>query len=143
MKPIPLISDHLAEEGLRMEVEVMPSVDFMKQRGWSARTAPAVRTQALIDTGAKLCAIDRSVINALGVIPYQTAPVKTPFHTVESEVYQLIFKLPGRKEYFPVTAVVADFSTDQCKALIGRDFLRYCNLVYDGAREKGYLLVMK
>ena len=143
MKPITLISDRLADEGLRMEVEVMPSADFMKQKGWDARTAPSVRTQALIDTGARLCAIDRSVIDALGVVPYQTSQVKTPFHTVESEVYQLIFKLPGRKEHFPVTAVVADFSSDTCKALIGRDFLRYCNLVYNGAQETGYMLVMK
>lgn len=143
MKPIELISDNLSEEGLRMDVEIMPSADFMKQKGWNARTAPVFRTQALFDTGAKLCAVDQSVIEALGVQPYRTCPVKTPYQTVQSEVYQLIFKLPGRKEYFPVTAVVADLSADGYKALIGRDFLRYCTLVYDGANEKGYLLVQK
>lgn len=143
MKPIELISDNLSEEGLRMEVEIMPSADFMKQKGWNMRTVPVFRTQALFDTGAKLCAVDRSIIKALGVTPYQTCPVKTPYHTVESEVYQLIFKIPGRNGYFPVTAVIADLSADEYKAFIGRDFLRYCTLVYDGANEKGYLLVQK
>lgn len=143
MKPIELISDNLSEEGLRMEVGIMPSADFMKQKGWNMRTVPVFRTQALFDTGAKLCAVDQSVIEALGVQPYQTCAVKTPYQTLQSEVYQLIFKLPGKKEYFPVMAVIADLSEDEYKAFIGRDFLRYCTLVYDGANEKGYLLVQK
>lgn len=143
MKPIELISENLLEEGLRMEVDILPSLDFVRRQGMSARTIPKVRTLALFDTGAKLCVVDNNIIEALGVEAYQTSPVKTPFGIVQAEIYQLIFQIPGKKEYFPVLAVKADLSADECKAVIGRDFLSYCNLVYDGVQEKGYLLVMK
>ena len=31
---IDLITDHLGEEGMRMEVDVMPPVEFLKANGW-------------------------------------------------------------------------------------------------------------
>lgn len=140
---IDLITDHLGEEGMRMEVDVMPPVEFLKANGFTKDRIPMVRVQALIDTGAKVCAIDRSIVDALGVKPYKSTPVKTPLFTMLSEVYQLIYKIPGEKEYFPVIAVAADLTADGCKALIGRDFLQYCRLTYDGANKKGTLEILK
>lgn len=140
---INLISDRIAEEGLRMEVDVMPPIEFLKAKGFTKDRIPMVRVEALIDTGAKICAIDRSIVDELGVSPYKSTPVKTPLFTVLSEVYQLIYKIPGKKEYFPVVAVAADLTADGCKALIGRDFLQYCRLTYDGANETGMLEILK
>lgn len=140
---IPLKSDDLIEEGLTMEVDIMPSIDFIQAKGFSKSSIPTVRVTALFDTGAKTCAVDKSIIEALGVTSYRSSSVKTPFHTVEREVYQLIFKIPGKREYFPVTAVVADFSQDRCKAIIGRDFLQYGLFVYDGAHQTGFLNVTR
>ena len=48
-------------------------------------------------------------------MPCVTREVKTPFHTVESNSYQLIFKIPNEKEYFPVTAVAVDLSYENHK----------------------------
>ncbi len=76
-------------------------------------------------------------------MPCVTREVKTPFHTVESNSYQLIFKIPNEKEYFPVTAVAVDLSYENHKAIIGRDFLQYCTLVYSGTDKSGYLLIKK
>lgn len=140
MIKIELKGDSMIEEGLLMEVEVMPSIDVIQRKKMNKSAIPIVRTKALIDTGAKTCAIDRTIIQKLGVKPHMVSSVKTPFHTViDSEVYQLIFKIPREREYFPITAVIADFSEDTCKALIGRDFLQYCTLVYDGKNKKGTL----
>lgn len=141
MTQIEFKSPDLVEEGLLMEVEIMPSLAFIKENGFIKSEIPIVRTMALFDTGAKTCAVDRSIIDALQVTSYKISPVKTPFHTIDSEVYLLIFKIPEKKEYFPVTAVVADFSQDTCKAIIGRDFLQYCTLVYDGANQTGHLII--
>nr|DAO20662.1 MAG TPA: DNA damage inducible protein-like protein [Caudoviricetes sp.] len=140
---IKLISDRLAEEGLRMEIDIMPPMEFLHKHGFHKGNIPMVRVTALIDTGAKTCAIDRSVVAELGVIPYKSTAVKTPLFTMETEVYQLIYKIPGKDEYFPVVAVAADLSADDCKALIGRDFLQYCRLTYDGANESGTLEILK
>lgn len=140
---INLLSDHMAEEGLRMDIDVMPPIEFLREKGFTKKQIPMVRVRALIDTGSKTCAIDRSVVKALGVMPYKSTPVKTPLFTLMSEVYQLIYKIPGKDEYFPVIAVAADLSADDCKALIGRDFLQYCRLTYDGADESGTLEILK
>lgn len=143
MTHIKLKSDNLMEEGLLMEVDIMPSLEFIKKKGFAKSEIPTFRTMALFDTGAKLCAVDKSIIDVLQVAAYKTCPVKTPFHTVQKEVYQLIFKIPGKKEFFPVTAILADLSEDNYKAIIGRDFLQYCLLVYDGSNEAGYLNVIR
>lgn len=143
MTQIELKNPDLVEEGLLMEVEIMPSLAFIKKKGFIKSDIPTIRTMALFDTGAKTCAVDKSIIDALQVIPYKVSPVKTPFHTIDSEVYLLTFKIPEKKEYFPVTAVIADFSQDTCKAIIGRDFLQYCTLIYDGANQTGRLIIMK
>lgn len=140
---IELISDHMAEEGLHMYVDIMPPLEFLREKGFTKKEIPMVRVRALIDTGSKTCAIDRSIVTALGVPPYKSTPVKTPLFTLMSEVYQLIYKIPGKDEYFPVIAVAADLSADDCKALIGRDFLQYCRLTYDGADESGTLEILK
>ena len=141
MTEIALHSDDLPEHGLLMEVEVIPSIAFIQANGYAREEIPTVRVRALFDTGAKLCAVDRSVIEALQVEPYKVATIQTPFHKQDSEVYLLTFRIPGEREYFPVTAVVADLSDDVCKAIIGRDFLQYCTLVYDGPTESGRLIV--
>lgn len=140
---IPLQSDDLMEEGLCMEIEIMPSFEYLKEKGIKKQQIPVFKTTALFDTGAKTCAVDKSIIEALGIPSYQSCSVKTPFHTVEREVYQLIFKIPGKKEYFPVVAVIADFSADRCKAIIGRNFLQYGLFVYDGANQMGFLNVTR
>lgn len=143
MTQIELKSSDLQEEGLLMEVEIMPSLAFIKEKGFTKSNIPIVRTTALFDTGAKTCAVDKSIIDALQATSYKVTPVKTPFHTIDSEVYLLIFKIPGKEEYFPVTAVIADFSQDTCKAIIGRDFLQYCTLVYNGTNQTGHLIILK
>lgn len=140
MTQIELKSSDLLEEGLLMEVEIMPSLAFIKEKGFTKSSIPIVRAMALFDTGAKTCAVDRSIIDALQVTSYKVTPVKTPFHTIDTEVYLLIFKIPGKKKCFPVTAVIADFSQDTCKAIIGRDFLEHCTLVYNGTNQTGHLI---
>ncbi len=143
MNIIHLPQEHLAEEGLNMEIEIMPSIDFIQSNHKNKGGIPIVKTSALFDTGSKLCAVDQSIIDDLGVTSRQIVPVKTPFHIVHRAVYQLIYKIPGEKEYFPVTAVVVNLSKDSYKAIIGRDFLQYCTLVYDGATNKSQLHIIK
>lgn len=143
MKPIQLSTPNIIDDGLQMEIEIMPSFELIKQKGYTKTEIPVVRTMALFDTGAKTCAVDKSIIESLKVTSHMVSKVKTPFHIIESPVYQLIYKIPEKEEYFPITAVVVDLSDDNHKAIIGRDFLQYCNLVYDGINKTGYLFIIK
>ena len=129
----------MIEDGIMLDVEIMPSINIIKQKGYARDEIPFVKAKAIIDTGAKCSVIDKELLSRLPQQPCISTQVATPFHTVNAEMHNLIFKLPGQNEYFPVQAIVADFSQYSHKALIGRDFLQYCTLVYEGTMNKAHL----
>ena len=131
----------MIEDGIMLDVEIMPSINIIKQKGYARDEIPFVKAKAIIDTGAKCSVIDKELLSRLPQQPCISTQVATPFHTVNAEVHNLIFKLPDQNEYFPVQAIVADFSQYSHKALIGRDFLQYCTLIYEGATNKAHLLI--
>lgn len=133
----------MIEDGIMLDVEIMPSINIIKQQGYSRQEIPTIRAKAIIDTGAKCSVVDKELLSQLPQQPCIATQVATPFHTVNAEVHNLIFKLPGENEYFPVQAIAADFSQYRHKALIGRDFLQYCTLVYNGAEKRAHLLIEK
>lgn len=101
--------------------------------------------QGLVDTGASTTAIDPSIIQNLGLQPTGSMPILTPStgptpHQANTFDVSLIF--PVANMTFTIGAIQvfeSALSVQGIQALIGRDVLSYCLLVYDG-RAKTFSL---
>jgi predicted aspartyl protease len=102
----------------------------------------AVQIQALVDTGASGTCIDPSVLNQLGLTPTGKTLVNTPTtgtqpasadtYDVSLTIYAVENQPPLIQHTIPVIA--SELLAGQgIHALIGRDILRGCLLMYDGA----------
>ncbi|ABW00953.1 aspartyl protease family protein [Caldivirga maquilingensis] len=133
-------ADALRMNGPVITIDVEPASviwSFAQSRGIilnGAKTVPA-----LIDTGALITAIDRSVLNQLGYPPYGTINLATAGGTVAVPIYLvklvLFSNVPDPRARIildNMTIASVDLSTQQYKALIGRDILRNVILIYDG-----------
>jgi hypothetical protein len=119
-------------------------VNISSQRVAALRAAgqaiPAsIRIRGLIDTGASCTAIDESAINSLGLVPTGSILVHTPSTgTTPQNCNQYDMSLwfvvaPGYHQISQTIPVIgADFSMQGIQALIGRDILANCLLVYNG-----------
>lgn len=90
--------------------------------------------QALIDTGASLCAIDDTVVRSLGIPQFGTTAVHTPTGPGQLATYPASLSFPGTT--LPNITFV-DFMGSPLReqgiiALIGRNVLTNFVLVYNG-----------
>ena len=90
---------------------------------------------ALIDTGASITAVDLAVLQALGLSPIGVTQVATPERQVEQPVYACDISFPGTPiPRLPFNSVIgSNIALLGYSALIGRDVLRFFQLVYNGA----------
>jgi Aspartyl protease len=101
-----------------------------------------VQINAMVDTGASGTCIDPSVLRSLNLTPTGKASVNTPTTGGAPEVrdqYDVSLLIPGSLEthaplYIPTLAVIeAELFVQQgFHALIGRDVLEMCILIYNG-----------
>lgn len=103
-----------------------------------------VPIRALVDTGASCTCIDPSVLQSLGLQPTGTVSVNTPStgatpHTADQYDVGLVIPPgnipPGAQPlHFPTIPVVAAelLAGQGFHALIGRDILDQCVLIYNG-----------
>ena len=107
------------------------------------QTAPGpIKIQALVDTGATGTVIDTGVLAQLGVTPTGRVPVHTPSTSVtaphEANQFDVSVIIPGatqqtRNHVVPALPVIeAQLAHQGYHALIGRDILASCILVYAG-----------
>jgi len=99
---------------------------------------PIVKVNALIDTGASGTVIEEKVLHQLGLTPTGAINIFTPStkgtpvtcmtYDVFLGLYHPTFSLLNGN--FPVVA--SDFSGQSIQALIGRDLLKQCVLIYNG-----------
>lgn len=90
---------------------------------------------ALIDTGASITAVDRSIINQLKISPIGMTTVYTPQGSAQQELFPIKLSFVGS----PVPIIVnfgqvlgSDLRGQGIFALIGRDVLSSCILIYNG-----------
>jgi hypothetical protein len=100
-----------------------------------------VPIRALVDTGASCSCVDPSVLTSLGLTPTGSARINTPSNgsePVDLPQYDVALIIPpatpGQSPLiFPIIPVVASQLRAQgIEALIGRDILSHCILVYNG-----------
>jgi hypothetical protein len=90
---------------------------------------------ALIDTGASMTNVDVGILQGLGLSPTGTVAVATPSATsVQQPTYACVLSFPGTPlPPFPFNVVIgSQLAGFGVAALIGRDVLAFCQLVYNG-----------
>jgi len=102
----------------------------------------AQRIVALIDTGASVSVVDPSVLAALDLNPTGDLDIHTPSTegiSVKASTYDVQFGIyairPGDPHFVSETVQVASavLANQGIHALIGRDILASCVLIYNGA----------
>jgi hypothetical protein len=100
--------------------------------------APQI-ARALIDTGASITAVDPAITTALGLTPTGQTTIHTPStaaeipHTCNTYDIHLTLSHPALSFYISALPVIqSNLHHQGIQALIGRDVLSNCLLVYDG-----------
>jgi hypothetical protein len=125
---------------IRVQIEVAAALAQSFQETNQAIPTPVVGV-ALIDTGASITAIDGSVVTQLGLNPNGVAMVGTAGGPQQQSTFQARFSFPGTPllgfEHARVLgcdlAGQTVLNQQPIVALIGRDILSRCVLVYNGS----------
>lgn len=140
---MPRIEGKVTERGPLIGVKIMLTssrVEALKRAG-QPYAAPQM-ILGLIDTGASCSSIDKNVIAGLGLSKRGVVPIHTPstgpayeyrdqydacLVVGEGQPGALVFTLP---------VIESELATQGFLALVGRDVLDSCVLVYDGPASK-------
>ena len=137
---MPYLTLPIVEGGAFLELEVSASLPRIKALQAAGRVTPTpVRIRGLIDTGASGTAIDPDSLKALQLSPTGQIPIHTPSTRgapVAFDQYDVMLRLlhPKLSIYFQALPVIAaKVEAQGFQALIGRDVLKECLFVYNGA----------
>lgn len=132
VKPDP---DALAKDGSTLEVEVHVTDRHAKILEDNNENIPSPQSgKGLIDTGASISAIDVETLQELNISPIGATKVSTPSGEDMQELYAVKFSFPGKglPDMTSLNVLGSNLKKQNICALIGRDILRHCLLVYDG-----------
>jgi hypothetical protein len=158
---MPAIDFALSQDGPIISVGIYLSVARMlalQKEGAKTGTKVALPKpfvgRGLIDTGASGTVIDKAVAAVLGLVPTGSTLVHTPSTGTtphQASCYDISIWFvsqspssaqPASKSHMvhpshvTLPVMEADFSTQRIDALIGRDILAHCLLVYDGPNKR-------
>ena len=120
--------------------------DALTKANQSVPTAQQIR--ALVDTGASATCVDPQVLQSLQLQPTGSTLVHTPSSGQQGETkdqYDVGLMIPGIHQTHPplvrrtIPVISSDLSLQGIDALIGRDVLGECILIYNG-RDKFFTL---
>lgn len=127
-------AETLAERGFLLSVEVSPPQALARLLTAEKVSAELTATGfALLDTGASCCCVGESVLQRLQLQPVRQTEVRSPNGSRLQSVYVARMSFPG--SVIPpveLSVVGVQMGHEETIALIGRDFLQRCLLVYNG-----------
>lgn len=126
---------NLQQIGPIIEVVLVPPPPVVERLQSEGKKSPSKKVIALIDTGASGSCINEPISKELGLIVRDIVPVQTPSGTSKQGVYDVGFLLilPGIiTSPLIIQALSSDLTNQPYQALIGRDILNYCTLIYNG-----------
>ena len=127
----------LRRDGPILEVRVEPVLDAQKVMQDDGDEVPSVLLKALIDTGASGTLVQTSVVEGMGLSPFDTALLSTPSTTepLRRRLYRvrLIF---SKTIAFETNVVEGPLIGQNVQCLIGRDILEEVFFTYDGPNRK-------
>lgn len=117
---------------IRVEISIPLALATYNQQNGIAIPSPKIGF-ALIDTGCSITSIDDATISSLGVNPVGVRPVGTASGGHDANLYPAHVKFPDTKIEIDYNSVLSAKLVGQgIIALIGRDILSECVLVYNG-----------
>ena len=143
---LPLLTRRISAQGAIVEVTVTVSaMDLLAPKVERRPLLPHQRILALADTGANRTCLDPSVLQALDLEPAGTVQVSTPLAEAfgPRSAYKVALVIPARvlgesPLVFDTLEVVATELQRRfgVQALLGRDVLERCLLVYHGPERR-------
>lgn len=129
----------LTERGPMVDVKLMLTAQRVAALKRAGRPFPQPMTvRALIDTGASCSAIDRNLARGLDLQPSGIVPIHTPStgSAYEERLQYDVSMVLGEDQDNPLVVTMpvieSDFASEGFLALVGRNVLDLCVLVYDG-----------
>ena len=126
----------LQREGARLNVEINPTKETTAALLKEGKALPQpIIGMALIDTGASVTAIDKDTLEkSFNIQPVGISEVATPAGKISQNIYPISLSFPGTElpNFAPVFVVACELNTQGIVALIGRDILSHCLLVFNG-----------
>jgi hypothetical protein len=123
----------LQHVGPIIEVVVFPPQPIVIKLRLEGKPVPSRKLIALIDTGASRSCIDDVIASDLGLTARDVILVQTPSGESQQFVYDLGFRMPGlQSNVISIMAIGANLTKQPYDALIGRDILKLCTLIYNG-----------
>lgn len=125
---------------IRLRVALPRTMMIARQQAGFVTAAP-VEVDALIDTGAEATCIDTPIITQLGLPATTGTLANVPSlggiagSVMDSAGLTLLHHSNKRTHHLDISAVPVmglNLSTFGVKAILGRDVLAYCVLIYDG-----------
>lgn len=137
---MPHLTQQISTLGPVLDLLVGPSVPratALRRAGVAA--PPQLSIRGLIDTGASGTCLDPTCVASLSLAPTGQVPIHTPSTAGKPEIYpqydvSLVLLHPSLHVTLPTVAVISTHLVNLgIHALIGRDVLSRCLLVYDGS----------
>jgi len=125
----------LRDEGAIIQVTIQQPVSVAARLKGEGRQVPdPFRALAMVDTGASITAIERTVAERLGLLQTGVAPVAGVTGVAEQPVYaaSLGFLSPSFT-LDPWSMIGSPIGRQGFHVLLGRDVLQRLRLIYDGA----------
>jgi len=133
---MPSFTQRTADLGLSgpvIEVAFTPSATYMLALGLSPATAPSIRVNALIDTGASGTAIGKGLADSLGISPVGMTHINTPTSSlVPCHQFDVQLVLPNNVNIPSIIVTETPLMGQPIQCLIGRDVLQQGVFIYTG-----------
>jgi len=125
---------NLRQIGPIIEIIIFPPGPVFNALKAQGKPIPNKKVIALIDTGATGSCINNAVAEELKLIARDVVPVQTPAGETKQPIYDVGFALPSltQQNILPILVLGADLTGQPYNALIGRDILSMCTLIYNG-----------